>query len=158
MENNAKERRIAGRFKINYLMRYCRANSTKRFHTFFNDVSEKGLRFLAKECLPSSTPVFIELNHDTEPISLNGKVVWNNALDKNFYELGVSFDAVPAENKESLNRYIQSLKTKLQLAVILFLIIVGLTIPLEAAMHKEGPSKNSQNASCDVRENLVNPK
>lgn len=114
MENNIQERRQSARFRINYLMKYCKTNGKRTFQTFFNDVSEKGLKFLAKEHLPNSTPVFIELPHDSQPLRLNGKVVWNNALDKNFYELGVSFEGVTGENREVLNQYIRGLREKIK--------------------------------------------
>jgi hypothetical protein len=161
MENNTQGRRGSPRFRINYMMKYARENDVKRFHAFFNDISEKGLKFLAKEFLPKSTPIHVELPYDSQPILLNGKVVWNDALSKDFYQVGVSFEEVSNENRECLTRYIQGLKTKIKLALILFFLLVGaLTIPLEAAMHKDvnkdtvNPSAvqlNSQDAGSDIK-------
>ena len=113
MENKFEDKRQAPRLRINYLMKYCKENSPARFHAFFNDVSEKGIRFLAKELIPEKTPILIELPCDSQPLTLNGKVVWHNELGSNFYELGVSFEGVSAQNKESLNHYMQGLREKL---------------------------------------------
>ncbi|MGE4357364.1 MAG: PilZ domain-containing protein [Candidatus Omnitrophota bacterium] len=113
MEKGFSEKREAPRLRINYLMRYGKENSLARFHAFFNDISEKGIRFLSKENLPKATPLYIELSSDEKPISLNGRVVWQNSLGRNFYELGVNFEEVPPEKKKLLIRYIDNLKNKL---------------------------------------------
>ncbi len=114
MENNFAEKREAERLRINYLMKYSKENNAARFHAFFNDISEKGLRFMSKEYLPKTTPILIELPYDSQPLTLNGKVVWHNTLGENFYELGVSFEGVSTQNRESLSRYIQGLREKLR--------------------------------------------
>ncbi|MCM8798877.1 MAG: PilZ domain-containing protein [Candidatus Omnitrophica bacterium] len=114
MEEKFMEKRESPRLKINYLMKYGRENGVARFHAFFNDISEKGLRFLSKEHLPRATPLFIELPTEQEPLKLSGRVVWQNSLGKNFYELGVSFEEVSGEKKTLLCRYIDTLKGKLR--------------------------------------------
>lgn len=113
MDGTFTEKREAPRLKINYLMRYCKENSHARFHAFFNDISEKGIRFLSKEYLPKSTPLLIELHHREEPIVVNGAVVWQNNLGDNFYELGIRFEGISLEKKKLLCRYIEDLKEKL---------------------------------------------
>ncbi|MFN7169824.1 MAG: PilZ domain-containing protein [Candidatus Omnitrophota bacterium] len=113
MEEKIMEKREAPRLKINYLMKYSRKDSIARFHAFFNDISEKGLRFLSKEYLPKATPLFIELSSEEEPLKLYGRVVWQNSLGKNFYELWVIYEEVPREKKTLLCKYIETLKGKL---------------------------------------------
>lgn len=113
MEKAFVEKRTAPRLRINYLMRYFKENSSARFHAFFNDISEKGIRFLSKEHLPKDTPLYIELPYGEESILLDGQVVWHNRLGENFYELGVSFKEVTPEKKRILCRYIADLKKKI---------------------------------------------
>ncbi|MCM8784031.1 MAG: PilZ domain-containing protein [Candidatus Omnitrophica bacterium] len=113
MENRFEEKRESPRLRVNYVMKYCKKDNVARFHAFFNDISEKGIRFLSKENLPKATPLFIELSANEPTLTLNGRVVWQNSLGKNFYELGVSFEEVPSEKKKLLVKYIDHLKGKL---------------------------------------------
>lgn len=112
------ERRKAYRLRLNYPMKYKINGGNRVYHTLFNNLSLKGIKFMAKESVPKLSDILVELpiengNNTTDSIVLAGKVVWSVSMgDGNkCYQLGFKFTDL---NKDRLKNVVNFIQNKIE--------------------------------------------
>jgi hypothetical protein len=91
---NSSDRRVFARFPIQLPLRFIDLVSNKEGQAKAQDISAKGIGFLADEELKPLTPVemWLEVPDKGAPLYTRGEVVWSQMVAPNQYKTGVNLE------------------------------------------------------------------
>lgn len=89
-----EDRRIFARIPVKFPLRYLEPNSGTEGQAQIQDISAKGLGFVAEAGLPrkASLEIWIEIPDKGEPFYTRGDVVWSQRISPDKHRLGINLE------------------------------------------------------------------
>lgn len=93
-EENLQDRRIFARFPARLPLRFLDLQGNTEGEAFTEDISAKGVGFMAKEAFQPHTPleVWFKIPDQGEPLYARGEVVWSKMVEPEQHRIGVNLE------------------------------------------------------------------
>lgn len=105
--SNLSERRAFERFSARFPTKFKDSRAEYGQEVYLRDASASGARLVSRErfFLHDHISVEVKLPDGTEPLTIDGKVVWQKMLDSSMWEIGLQFAQVRFMKMHRLLRY-----------------------------------------------------
>lgn len=107
MPTDQLERRIFDRFSAKFSTKFKDSRQGFGENVFLRDASASGVRIISRErfFLHDRVSIEVKLPDKTEPMTIDGEVVWQRLLDSSMWEIGLQFSTVRLMRMHRLMRY-----------------------------------------------------
>lgn len=105
--DNAQERRVFQRFSTRFPTKFKDSHNDFGSDVFLRDASASGACIVSRErfFLHDKISIEVKLPDRTEPLTIDGEVVWQKLLDSSMWEIGLQFAQVRLMKMHRLLRY-----------------------------------------------------